>query len=96
MSVLGLDLKVIPFDAGSFSLGVKAIPLNGKTVTATALAGLVLVLLGKTVSRSLSKRPPGPPGKLFSGNAHQLPVTTKEKWETYMRWAEEYGVWSRR
>ncbi|TRM68310.1 cytochrome P450 [Schizophyllum amplum] len=73
--------KMIPFD----------VPLNVKTAAATALAGVVLVLLGKLVSRSLSRRPPGPPGKLLSGNAHQLPATTKEKWETYMRWAEEYG-----
>ncbi|KAL1706679.1 cytochrome P450 [Schizophyllum commune] len=99
MDTLPIDLKAIPanlleaipFDIKSIPLGLKAIPLTGKTITATALAGLVLVLLSKTVSRSLSKRPPGPPGKLFSGNAHQLPATTKEKWETYMRWAEEYG-----
>ncbi|KAG1779526.1 hypothetical protein EV702DRAFT_1084879 [Suillus placidus] len=34
--------------------------------------------------------PPGPPPKLFIGNAHQLPKN--EPWRAYVTWAEIYGT----
>jgi len=53
----------------------------------------LLVLLGLIITYGLASRkqslPPGPPGKLISGNAHQLPNT--KRWLTYAKWAETYG-----
>ncbi|KAG1840272.1 cytochrome P450 [Suillus subalutaceus] len=34
--------------------------------------------------------PPGPPPKLFIGNAHEL-LPKNEPWRTYVKWAEIYG-----
>ena len=36
--------------------------------------------------------PPGPPARLISGNAKDMP-TPNHEWETYDRWAKEYGQW---
>ena len=33
--------------------------------------------------------PPGPPGKLLIGNTLDIPKN--KEWETYYKWAKEYG-----
>ncbi|KIJ45316.1 hypothetical protein M422DRAFT_166799, partial [Sphaerobolus stellatus SS14] len=35
--------------------------------------------------------PPGPKGKLIVGNALDLPMS--REWETYSKWAKEYGTY---
>jgi hypothetical protein len=53
---------------------------------------ILLAFLGLVIYRLASHKlplPPGPPGKLISGNVHQLPKS--EGWRTYAEWAETYG-----
>lgn len=60
------------------------------------LGPIVLALLGLAVTQLFlyiftrkAPLPPGPTGKFFSGNVHQLPKS--EPWRTYADWKEKYG-----
>jgi hypothetical protein len=57
------------------------------------IVGCILLPLLALVTCGLASRqlplPPGPPGKLISGNVHQLPKT--EGYRTYAKWADVYG-----
>jgi hypothetical protein len=60
--------------------------------TFSIICSILLALLGLVAYRLFSHKhplPPGPPGKLISGNLHQLPKN--ESWRTYAKWAETYG-----
>ncbi|KIM82350.1 hypothetical protein PILCRDRAFT_8150 [Piloderma croceum F 1598] len=60
--------------------------------TFSIISSILLALLGLVAYRLFSYNhplPPGPPGKLISGNLHQLPKN--ESWRTYAKWAETYG-----
>jgi hypothetical protein len=59
------------------------------TIAIIAFVVTSVLLLARTVfSRSLPL-PPGPPAKLWSGNAHQVPK--EHPWLTYQTWAKKYG-----
>lgn len=68
--------------------------LDRHNTTDFVVGFIVLALLGLSAYRlrSLTGLPPGPPGKLFYGNVHQLPKVAA--WLTYAKWAETYGKWS--
>jgi hypothetical protein len=60
--------------------------------TFSIVGSILLVLLGLIAYQLVSRKhplPPGPPGKLISGNLHQLPES--DGWRTYAKWAETYG-----
>jgi hypothetical protein len=68
---------------------------DGKTYVFT-VGTILLFLLGLIIYRFASHTlplPPGPPGKLISGNVHQLPKGNA--WQTYAKWAETYGLSSK-
>ncbi|PFH49414.1 hypothetical protein AMATHDRAFT_63274 [Amanita thiersii Skay4041] len=56
--------------------------------TAYAVIALVLGVLLYS-SFTVGPVPPGPPPKIISGNAHQLPKS--EYWKTYRQWSLNYG-----
>ena len=55
---------------------------------------MALVIFALFRSRQSLPLPPGPKPKLITGNIHQLPRSYP--WETYTRWAHEYGTDRRR
>ena len=60
--------------------------------TYTIVGSIFLALFGLVTYRLFSRTPPpppGPPGKLISGNVHLLPKS--DVWRTYAKLAEIYG-----
>lgn len=54
------------------------------------IAILGLFLAKRWLSRRMGPLPPGPRPLPFIGNLLDLPVGSKD-WETFSRWAKEYG-----
>ncbi|KAI0047901.1 cytochrome P450 [Auriscalpium vulgare] len=54
-----------------------------------AACAVLLALLYHRFSRTRLPYPPGPPGKLLTGNWHQLPQV--QPWLAYTSWATQYG-----
>lgn len=56
---------------------------------AVALSALLIAVLFLSRSKRSLPLPPGPQGKWIIGNLLQWPIS--KEWETFGKWAEEYG-----